>query len=127
MVVAQSDFAIAMRQSDALAQLVAQSLRYLCTNDCVIQIFKALALLQLQRLLIAIAHVVEVRGRCSKHGKSTVRISQRQRYHPCDATHGLQCLHTAPADIVSRAAYPKDSVQQQLYRTSACTHNQVGA
>ena len=70
----------AMAQRDALAQAIAQLARHFGTDHRLVQtiqrIGKRRALLQDQRLFVAISKVLKKRGRGAQHRKTPVRVAQ---------------------------------------------------
>ena len=120
-------FLHAVRQRDAIAQLVAQACRHFRAQHHVEQADKGFALRQPQQLFVAIAEMLEISRRRAQHRKAPMRIAQRQRNRPRHGGVRRQRLSAVPADVVARFANPVHRIEQQLQRAGARPDDQIGA
>ena len=121
----------AMAQRDALAQAIAQLARHFGTDHRLVQtiqrIGKRRALLQDQRLFVAISKVLKKRGRGAQHRKAPVRVPQTQRHHPRHRAVLRQLVHAVHGHALRHAADVEHRKQHQLHRAAARAHNQIDA
>ncbi len=104
--------ASAMGDDNRLTNLIAQFFGHLGTEYCLKRGGERPSGREAQRLLLPLPQVFEVVAIGAEHAKTTVRVTQRQRYGPGNPRTLTQCLRAIPADIVGRVADTEHRIQQ---------------
>ena len=124
-VVLEADVADAMRDHDAVANDIAETISDFRPQHGITDARQTGSRHKLKTLLPTVAVVLEIRLRCAEHAVAAVRISKRQRDCPRDLGALRDGLVTVPTDAARGVADPEHRIQQQVEGPAACPHNQI--
>ncbi len=124
----QADPGDAMGQHDTVVEPVAQRAGHFGAQYHLERVaFEGAAFGQLQRLLAAVAVMLEIGAAGAHHSITTMGIAEGNRDCPVDTRVFGEVLVAFPADVVRRVTDAKHRIEQQIHRAGAGADHQVGA